>query len=67
MGMLEYTNPSIGVRCDDLVPGATLTIDGQIFRVEIVVTNPINAIKLGKYRASRSGVYISGLHTGHVF
>ncbi|WGQ08948.1 competence protein CoiA family protein [Pedobacter gandavensis] len=61
IGMTDYTNPVCEVKFNDLVPDATITVDGLPFYVEIVVTNPIDILKFSKYKADRSRVLVINL------
>ena len=61
MGMVEYADPVCEVKFHDLVPDATFTVDGQLYHVEIVVTNPINSYKFDKYKADLSRVLVINL------
>ena len=57
-GMVNYSNPVAEVHCNDVVPDATLTIDGKPLYVEIVVTNPLSAVKIEKYRMQNAWVLV---------
>ena len=57
-GMVAYTDPVVEVRCGDLVPDATIIVNGQPVYIEIVVTNPIHPPKIEKYRLQQAKVLI---------
>jgi len=60
-GMLDYTNPVAEVGYNDLIPDATITIDGQPFYIEVVVTSPNDVLKYAKYRGDRARVMVIDL------
>jgi len=57
-GMVAYTDPVCEVRCDDLVPDATIWVEGQPVYIEIVVTNPVHLAKIASYQAKRARVLV---------
>ena len=60
-GMVYYTDPVIEVRWCEQFPDATITVDGQQVHIEIVVTNPINAVKTARYKAQQATVLVLNL------
>ena len=60
-GMTTYVDPVTEVWCKDVVPDATVIIDGLPFHIEIVVTNPINKEKYLKYKFDRLPVLVISL------
>ncbi|MFB9843899.1 hypothetical protein [Mucilaginibacter ginsenosidivorans] len=61
-GMVAYTDPMVEIRCNDLVPDATITVDGQPVYVEIIVTNPLSAKKIQQYKTKQASVLV--IHLG---
>jgi hypothetical protein len=57
-GMVTYADPVTEVWYKDVVPDATIIIDGIPFYIEIVVTNPINSEKYLKYKSDLSPVLV---------
>lgn len=60
-GMVVYTDPKTEVWCNNLVPDATVYVEGVPLYIEIVVTNPISTEKYLKYKADRSSVLVINL------
>lgn len=61
LGMLDYCDPVAEVGYNDLIPDATITIDGHPFYIEVVVTNPIDVLKFAKYKADHAKVMVIDL------
>lgn len=57
-GMVTYIDPVTEVWYNDVIPDATITIDGMPLYIEIVVTNPINSEKYLKYKSDLSPVLV---------
>ena len=60
-GMLNYCDPVAEVGYNELIPDATITIDGQPFYIEVIVTNPIDVLKFAKYRTDLARVMVIDL------
>lgn len=60
-GMVDYTDAVSEIWYDDLIPDATVIIDGLPFHIEIVVTNPISSAKYQKYKSDHIRVLIINL------
>ncbi|MFD2146232.1 hypothetical protein [Mucilaginibacter antarcticus] len=59
--MAEYTNAVCEIRCNDLIPDATVNVNGKEVFIEIVVTHPIDATKYKKYQNKQAVVLVINL------
>lgn len=57
-GMVSYVNPKVEARCGELIPDATITVDGQTVYIEVVVTHPLQAPKIETYREKNATVLV---------
>jgi len=57
-GWTDYCNPVCEVRYNELIPDATIQIDGFSYYIEVVVTNGINKQKREQYQQNNSPVLV---------
>lgn len=61
LGWCEYTDPVCETFYNDLIPDATVQMNGQPLYIEVVVSNPISEGKYYKYKADNLRVLVIDL------
>ena len=60
-GVVHYSSPVCEIWHNDLIPDATIQINGEPLYIEIVVTNPINPEKYQRYKFENAPVLVIDL------